>query len=237
MVIDGRFFQLLNYCNSSHCQVVAYSLDEYPYHVEEDRLHAYRPLVIQDALNKAGSVLFLENNQRFEPHITNKQFQRVYSSSSGSSVLAWPMKKAVSSLTHKKMFEYFHTDADNFLFLQMVDVKRLLVTNSGSVHRQVMLPWVQCALTRDCIHPIGAQSAGCRFDKKPQYRYSGCHSFDVSALNIVLGQHFQVDSSRYMYLGEELFTETTLDVAASELAELERNATDGKTLSAESIPA
>ena len=47
-----------------------------------------------------------------------------------------------------------------------------------------------------CVNPIGAQDSGCRFDKKPQFRYSGCHRYDVSAFNIVLGElfSFQVSS-------------------------------------------
>lgn len=37
-------------------------------------------------------------------------------------VLAFPFKtrNPVTSLTHKKMFDYFRTDAENFQFLQMV---------------------------------------------------------------------------------------------------------------------
>lgn len=86
--------------------------------------------------------------------------------------LAWPfdLMNPVSSLTHKKMFEYFHTDAENFLFLQMVKGEALFIVNTETVHTNIMLPWVQCALTQDCIDPIGAQSVGCKFDKKPQYR-------------------------------------------------------------------
>ena len=53
-----------------------------------------------------------------------------------------------------------------------------------------MLPWIECTLTKDCIDPFGAQSSGCRFDKKPLYRYSGCHLYDSSALNVALGVAF-----------------------------------------------
>lgn len=158
-------------------------------------------------------------------------------------VMAWStaLKNPVSSLTHKKMFEYFHTDAENFYFQRMVLADVLMAVNLESVHKgelsknifldfvgkvglvsgnsryhvssilthsrtcnsflvtqffrqilfshfvsEIMLPWIQCALTQDCIIPIGAQSVGCRFDKRPQYRYSGCHGYDQSALNIVL---------------------------------------------------
>ncbi len=45
---------------------------------------------------------------------------------------------------------------------------------------------------------IWFQATGCRFDKKPQFRYSGCHSYDVSALNIILGQMFNFDESKYI---------------------------------------
>lgn len=50
-----------------------------------------------------------------------------------------------------------------------------------------MLPWVKCILHAYCISPPGAQSSGCRFDKKPLFRYSGCHAYDSAALNVVLG--------------------------------------------------
>ena len=38
------------------------------------------------------------------------------------------------------------------------------------VSEEVMAPWVKCALINDCIEPVGAQSSGCRMDKKPPFR-------------------------------------------------------------------
>lgn len=153
-------------------------------------------------------------------------------------VLAWPfeIKNPVSSLTHKKMFEYFHTDAENFLFIQMVKADVLFITNTDNIHYDIMLPWVQCALTQDCIFPVGAQSAGCKFDKKPQYRYSGCHSYDISALNIVLGLKFKQDSSQYTYRGFfNYFEIVPLSNAEALLRELEQNSTtEGRLLLFES---
>lgn len=129
------------------------------------------------------------------------------------------------------MFEYFHTDADNFLFLEMVSGDVLLLVNTESVHKDITLPWVQCALTQDCLTPIGAQSEGCKFNKKPQYRYSGCHSYDTSALNIVLGLKFKLDSSKYSYGGSERFFKTvSLEKAMAVLKDLEQNITiEGRT--------
>lgn len=43
----------------------------------------------------------------------------------------------------------------------------------------------------------GAQSDGCRFNKKPLFRYSGCHAYDVSAFNIVLGLTWNYDQTKY----------------------------------------
>lgn len=141
-------------------------------------------------------------------------------------LLTWPTKHATSSLTHPKMYEYFHASAESFFFLPLVRASYLVIRNTEEIRKNVMLPWVQCALTRDCICPIGeclqsslrdenlncltffipgAQSAGCRFNKKPQYRYSGCHAYDTSALNIVLGRYFNFDDTRYIYQSEKTF--------------------------------
>ncbi|XP_017781780.1 PREDICTED: uncharacterized protein LOC108566428 [Nicrophorus vespilloides] len=221
---------LMGYCNNSRCQVITYNLNEFPSHIQDDNFHAYRPIIIQDALNNVGAVFFMESSKRFQKHVTSEKLLSMYEEVvKNDEIVAWPMvsKNAVSSLTHKKMFDYFHTDTDNFLFLPMVSADTLLVVNSAAVHTEIMLPWVQCAFTHDCIVPIGAQSGGCRFDKKPQYRYSGCHSYDTSALNIILGMKFKLDNAKYTYQGSKsIFKTVPLERAFATLKGLEQNTTE-----------
>jgi len=77
----------------------------------------------------------------------------------------------------------------------------------------------------------GAQSGGCRFNKKPQYRYSGCHWYDGSALNIVLGLKFEFDEGQYTYRGhEKFFRKVGPDVVAAEMAGLDGNATESTVM-------
>lgn len=105
-------------------------------------------------MTKVGAILFLECDQRFvgEP---NKVGELYKAAVDGIGIITWPIRPAVSSLTHPKMFEYFHTDADSFLFLPMVEVIRLVIVRSSTITNNIMMPWVQCALTQDCIFPIG----------------------------------------------------------------------------------
>ena len=77
-------------------------------------------------------------------------------------------------------------------------VRALLIYNTPTVHQRLMLPWLQCALLPDCVAPTGAQAGGCRFNKKPHYRYSGCHGYDTSALNVALGLMFRPDRTPYI---------------------------------------
>ena len=60
-----------------------------------------------------------------------------------------------------------------------------------------MLPWVQCALTIECIWPTGAQRVGCNYQRKPKYKYSSCHYSEMSALNVILGLMFNHDVTPY----------------------------------------
>ena len=55
-----------------------------------------------------------------------------------------------------------------------------------------------CTLNR--LHHVFLSSlaTGCNLDKKPAFRYSGCHAYEVSALNVVLGKVFDFDESKYI---------------------------------------
>jgi hypothetical protein len=103
-------------------------------------------------LNKAGAALFLESDQRL---VTGHLKPLIRQALGGAGVVSWATHYATSSLTHPKMFDYFHTNAESFLFLPMVEATMLLFYNLPGVHNGLMLPWVQCALTQDCVLPVG----------------------------------------------------------------------------------
>lgn len=89
-----------------------------------------------------------------------------------SGILTWPTRHAISSLTHPKMYEYFHASAESFFFLPLIRASYLVISNFKNIRESVMLPWVQCALTRDCISPIG--------------KYFSIYAFTVSIIFIFL---------------------------------------------------
>lgn len=74
---------------------------------------------------------------------------------------------------------------------------------------------------------LGAQSGGCRYNKKPQYRYSGCHAYDASAFNIVLGLQWNFDESKYSKNDDtKLFYRETLEEATKNLENKRKNISD-----------
>lgn len=44
---DEELLNARNICNSSRCSILRFNLSPYPAHAEDERLHVYRPLVIQ----------------------------------------------------------------------------------------------------------------------------------------------------------------------------------------------
>lgn len=155
--------------------------------------------------------------------LTTGHLEPLLQKARSTGVVTWATHHAASSLTHPKMFDYFHTSSESFFFLPMVQSSHIMLYNTAEVHTKLMLPWIQCALTQDCIDPIGAQSSGCRFNKKPLYRYSGCHRYDGSALNIVLGLMFKETS--YVYSGGEIFFRQVNEGAEVEPEKISENST------------
>ncbi|XP_073847846.1 uncharacterized protein [Musca autumnalis] len=217
---------LTAYCNNSRCTVISYDLSVFPSHVSDQRMHAYRPIVIKDALMRSKSILFAENYIRIRG--TSQDLLELQKQLHSVGVLGWNTPTAVSTRTHPKMFDYFHTDADDFIFLRMVDLDTVLFEDTSFVTEKILLPWIKCALTLECLDPIGAQSNGCKYNKKPQYRYSGCHSYDTSAFNIVLGLTWHLDDSKYSLPSEEynIFYRETLEQATKILENRRRNSSE-----------
>ncbi|KAK3583414.1 hypothetical protein CHS0354_040383 [Potamilus streckersoni] len=180
-------------CNKTGiCQVRAFPFENFPSHVKYLGTHSYRPICIQEMLNEYGSVIWADPSEYFisgDMDRSIKQAQKV-------GISAWTIDDPTSALTHPKMFEFFKTKKEKYYFHHAVKSTHLIIYNTDRVHRELMLPWVKCALTEECIDPTGAQSSGCT-DRRPRYMYSGCHKYDMSSLNVILGILFDYVSNEY----------------------------------------
>lgn len=157
-VDDAR--SLSAFCNNSKCVVIPYDLSPFPSYVTDDRMHAYRPLIIRDALARSKAILFLESNMRL-CRDAKDVYARLVRGAQESGVLGFTNgPQAVSTWTHPKMYEYFETDTESFQFLPMVSLDMVMFFDTQVVNEQILLPWIKCALTTECIHPIGGYIFG-----------------------------------------------------------------------------
>ena len=117
---------------------------------------------------------------------------------------AWPIPPPTSALTHHSMFRYFKTTPENYYFHRMVEPGKLVLYNTELIHEGLMLPWVKCALDLECIAPRGSSRLGCNFNRKPRYLYAGCHRYDMSALNVILGLLFHFETPYIHKAGDNI---------------------------------
>ncbi|XP_055596646.1 uncharacterized protein LOC129746793 [Uranotaenia lowii] len=224
---EAELHTLQAFCNSSRCTVITYDVSALPSYITDENMHAFRPIIIHDALIRAKTILFTENLVRLRASAKELSEFRI-KTENGSGVTGWATRQAVTSRTHPKMFDYFDTDADNYLFVRMVALDFVFFSSTPLVNDMVMLPWVRCMLTPECLHPIGAQSGGCKYNKKPQYRYSGCHGYDTSAFNIILGLTYGFDEDKYSAHNDSstLYYLETLEQATKILENRRKNISD-----------
>ena len=176
----------------------------YPSHVEHNlEWRSYRPLLIQEALQEFGAVFWADPETRF----TSGYLDAVTSQALRVGVVSWPMTHATSAMTHYGVFEYFNASQSDYYFHRMVSSAQLLLYNTETVHKELMYAWIRCTLDCSCVAPLGSQPGGCHLSRRPLYTYSGCHHYDLSVLNVVLGQVYQYKTP---YIAVEDFFEVVL---------------------------
>ncbi|KAL3187106.1 hypothetical protein MRX96_026030 [Rhipicephalus microplus] len=174
-----------NMCNSSNCTLRTLNFDFYPAHVSNLKIYAYRPIIIQELVRESGGVLWVEPDYQ----LTSAPDPRRVVGRALREGLAAPWSsqpQPTSALTHLGMFEFLRAPREHFFFQRMVDPSVLLLFDSPQVRGRLMLPW-------------------------PLYRYSGCHRYDVSALNIILGLLYENNRQPYVFQDEDHFFRRIVD--------------------------
>lgn len=165
---------------------------------------------MQEVLDQSGAVVWLDL-QQYVTAGADERMKPIIEDAKRVGILSWTIDRPTTAMTHPKMFEYFGTQQNKYFFHRMVEPSSLILFNTKKVHDELMLLWVRCALVQECVAPIGAQSSGCRFDKKPFFRYSGCHSYDMSAFNVILGLLFDFNEKVYASDKEKFFKHVSVE--------------------------
>ncbi|BFZ23243.1 hypothetical protein BsWGS_26282 [Bradybaena similaris] len=186
---------LAKYCNTTwSCEATLFQFQMYPSHVKYLNIWSYRPICIQEMLNKYGAVIWVDDGHYF----VNDSLSTTLTNAKKYGIQGWAIKEPTSSITHPNMFRFFNVDEGSYFFQHAVESSHLAIYNSEKVARHLMLPWVKCALLEECISPPGAQNTGCNYFRRPLYKYTGCHRYDMSALNIILGKTFGFEEEPYI---------------------------------------
>lgn len=228
---DTDQLTLSAFCNSStiKCNILKHDFSaQYPSYIMDEKLHLFRPILIRHALMRFRTILFLANSVRLRSgssKILNDIRKRTEEQ---SHVTSLEIKKLpITSNTHPKMFDYFDSDADSFLFVRQVTLDAVFFHQSKFLDEKVLLPWLKCVLTPQCVIPIGTSNSNhCKFNKKPQYRYSGCHGYDESAFNVICGVTFNFNEAKYSVTDTQdgpLFFKESLDDSIRILDNRKRN--------------
>lgn len=215
---------LSTFCNSSKCTIIQHDFSQYPSFIFDDKLRLFRALIIKHALSRYRTIFFTGNDVRLRgpAKVFNEIRRKV---EEGSDVVSLEIKKLpITSNTHPRLFDYFDSDADSFLFVRQVTLDAVFFHSSKFLDERILLPWIKCILTPQCIQPIGASfnANHCKY-KKPRYRYSGCHNFDESAFNVVCGLAFNFNEAKYSVTDGGLFYKESLDNSIRILENRKRN--------------
>lgn len=187
--IDSYEHQMMRtYCNETRqCLMKSFAYDDYPSHVKDLEIGSYRPIIIQEILRDYGAVMWAEPPEV----LLTGQINHLIKSAQNVGLVVWTIQDPVSSLTYTKMLKHFQVRIDDYYFQESAKTSQLIIFNIEKIHKELMLPWVKCALVEECISPTGAQNTACNYDRKPLFKYSGCHKYDMSAFNVILGKVFQ----------------------------------------------
>ena len=106
-------------------------------------------------------------------------------------------KHSTYAVTSPQTYTYLPVDVTLTKTKKQMAAGAVLFHRTKTTHQRVLLPWLACALTEQCIAPI--MDTNCHFEEDLFNQYVGCHRFDQSALNIItLNEHPSEDYNDVM---------------------------------------
>ncbi len=101
---------------------------------------------------------------------------------------------SIYAATDPGTYEYLPAPHTSLISTMMYGASCIFIFNTQKIYDNIFTWWVLCSLYEDCV--AHSYDDGCNF--KDRYKdFAGCHRFDQSILNIIVGQYYKFNSSQY----------------------------------------
>ncbi|XP_067672322.1 uncharacterized protein [Haliotis asinina] len=180
-------FQLKQMHRHCKCEVRPFPFHDFPAHVRDLTVYSWKPVLVQLALKQWNFIMYLDASIRLLTPYLQELFD-----------VAWHRGILVSNTEHESFKMVEHTDPRTFGFFgekpcyfEKIPEKQagfLLLRRSRLLELSIIRPWVECALSLECIAPQGSKINW--FCSYYRHYFGECHRFDQSALNIVVSRIF-----------------------------------------------
>ena len=159
-------------------------------HVKDLLTYAWKPIIIKKVSLEYDIIMYGDASMRMKESCNIKLAL--------SRLLHFPFFAAVRyrykaiEFTHDGMIEYLHfpNSRKDLADMYSIEATGFLMWANTIMKELLIEPWLDCALHRECIAPLGATLRPCIFTKNHDGHYIGCHRYDQSALDIILARGF-----------------------------------------------
>uniref|UniRef100_A0A9J2PNX1 Nucleotide-diphospho-sugar transferase domain-containing protein n=1 Tax=Ascaris lumbricoides TaxID=6252 RepID=A0A9J2PNX1_ASCLU len=161
------------------------------------KLNRWKPLIIADVLRTSKALLWVDSSTLFVEDTLSLQdiLEREANDRQG----VWffdATGHSIAAATNPLMFKFLPITAEQATGVEMWGANTVLWIGREDIRANVLRPFVECALIKDCMAPVGSQLF-CRFSEPERKLYANCHRFDQSALNVIVSSRAGFNITKY----------------------------------------
>lgn len=153
--------------------------------------------LFQETLQEFGHIFWVDSSFRLHGNNIVNIDAYVQMNKQRAGITVWPLDfLRQACFIHTGMFNFFGEKAEDFVDSFSVEGGAILIYNYWPTYRAIVLPWLMCAFTEQCISPKGSKLSPCNFENKFTSKHC-CHRYDQSAMGLILERVFHFNSSLY----------------------------------------
>ena len=151
---------------------------------------------LQEALKDFPGILWMDSSTEIQSSDLQAIYQAVQKTDGAMCLSA--TGHSTFAVTHPDMYRFLPTNVSAAKREEQWETVAFLY-RTESLFKNVIFWWSLCALKETCITAGGlSHSKICLFNNGETHdKYVNCHRFDQSALNILLLNHYRLDSRQY----------------------------------------